>query len=305
MTVKPLALASRLGARSASLLSPREAPVAHLLAFVFAMVLAIVTDRGDRLPLLAGLGLLLVVLRGVMGALRAGRRRELAVGIDAVLSAAALLLTGAPFSPLLPLAISGAIDAGSQSRRGAWIYALAFLVAFLSTASVSAVGMAPGIVRDEWVMEIVKTTAFVPLSAIIGWAMSSGPAIWSLERSEVLRQVRAQRTSIRASLARALRNEPLPMDTLLAGARLGLTVEETELLGFLVLGLTNQQIADAFCLSVATVKYRLTRLYRRLGVRGRAQAVAAARQLGLDAAPPPVEQASIVDPLSQPVGRTD
>jgi DNA-binding CsgD family transcriptional regulator len=50
-----------------------------------------------------------------------------------------------------------------------------------------------------------------------------------------------------------------------------------------VLGLTNQEIADATKVSVPTVRYRLTRLYRMLGVPGRKAAIAAAREFGLAA----------------------
>jgi DNA-binding CsgD family transcriptional regulator len=56
---------------------------------------------------------------------------------------------------------------------------------------------------------------------------------------------------------------------------------QIELLAYLMLGLTNQQIADAASVSEATVRYRLTPLYRTLGVRGRKAAAERARELGL------------------------
>jgi LuxR family maltose regulon positive regulatory protein len=68
---------------------------------------------------------------------------------------------------------------------------------------------------------------------------------------------------------------------LLAASRQGLTVIQAELLAYLVLGLTNQEIADATKVGVPTVRYRLTRLYRALGVSGRQAAAMRARELGL------------------------
>jgi LuxR family maltose regulon positive regulatory protein len=74
------------------------------------------------------------------------------------------------------------------------------------------------------------------------------------------------------------------MDVLLAASREGLTVLQAELLAYLVLGLTNQEIADATSVGEATVRYRLTRLYRALGVRGRKAAIARAHEIGLSVA---------------------
>ncbi|MCI0583846.1 MAG: LuxR C-terminal-related transcriptional regulator [Chloroflexi bacterium] len=54
------------------------------------------------------------------------------------------------------------------------------------------------------------------------------------------------------------------------------------MLGYLVLGFGNAQIADAIGRSEATVRYRLTALYQVLEVSGRRAAVHRARELGLD-----------------------
>ena len=59
----------------------------------------------------------------------------------------------------------------------------------------------------------------------------------------------------------------------------GLTVIQAELLAYLQMGLTNQEIADATKVGEATVRYRLTRLYRALGVSGRKAAVQRAMAL--------------------------
>jgi DNA-binding CsgD family transcriptional regulator len=75
----------------------------------------------------------------------------------------------------------------------------------------------------------------------------------------------------------------VPIDVLLTAGQLGLTAMQTELIAYLILGLSNQEIADALSVSEATVRYRLTRLYRVLDVRGRKAAAERARELGLDA----------------------
>jgi DNA-binding CsgD family transcriptional regulator len=73
----------------------------------------------------------------------------------------------------------------------------------------------------------------------------------------------------------------ISLDVVLAAGQLGLTAIQAELLSYLVLGLTNMEISDATRLSEAAVRYRLTRLYRMLGVRGRREAADRARALGL------------------------
>jgi DNA-binding NarL/FixJ family response regulator len=87
---------------------------------------------------------------------------------------------------------------------------------------------------------------------------------------------------VRRRLAVAAGESPLPVDTLMTAGQLGLTANQVELLSYLVLGFGNAQIADAFGRSEATVRYRLTALYRALGVSGRRAAVQRARDLGLD-----------------------
>ena len=90
-----------------------------------------------------------------------------------------------------------------------------------------------------------------------------------------------EQIAIREGLQRALGSMDIPLDVVLAAGQLGLTAIQAELLSYLVLGLTNLEIADATHLSEAAVRYRLTRLYRTLGVGGRREAAARARELGL------------------------
>jgi DNA-binding CsgD family transcriptional regulator len=90
--------------------------------------------------------------------------------------------------------------------------------------------------------------------------------------------------AIRDAVSRALGPMEISLDVLLAASRDGLTIIQAELLAYLALGLTNQEIADAANISVPTVRYRLTRLYRVLAVRGRKEAAELAREIGLSGA---------------------
>jgi DNA-binding NarL/FixJ family response regulator len=65
------------------------------------------------------------------------------------------------------------------------------------------------------------------------------------------------------------------------GARLGLSQRESEVLGLMVAGLSNQAIAGRLVIGDETVKSHTRALYRKLGVGDRAAAVAAALREGL------------------------
>ncbi|MPY91793.1 MAG: DNA-binding response regulator [Acidimicrobiia bacterium] len=60
------------------------------------------------------------------------------------------------------------------------------------------------------------------------------------------------------------------------GAALGLTERESEVLALLSRGFRNNEIGEALFVSVDTVKSHVKAVYRKLGVRNRAEAVAAA-----------------------------
>ena len=60
-----------------------------------------------------------------------------------------------------------------------------------------------------------------------------------------------------------------------------LTPKELEVLGAVVEGLSNQQVADHLIVSVRTIKTHLQSVYGKLGVQRRTQAIERARHLGL------------------------
>lgn len=59
------------------------------------------------------------------------------------------------------------------------------------------------------------------------------------------------------------------------------TSRELEILSLVEAGLSNQQLADRLCVSVATIKWHLHNLYTKLGVSSRSAALARARSLSL------------------------
>ncbi len=65
------------------------------------------------------------------------------------------------------------------------------------------------------------------------------------------------------------------------GARLGLSQRESEVLGFIVAGLSNRAIASRLVIGEETVKSHSSSIYRKLGVSDRAGAVAAALREGV------------------------
>ena len=60
-----------------------------------------------------------------------------------------------------------------------------------------------------------------------------------------------------------------------------LTAREMDVLRLIAQGNSNRQIADAFGLSVGTVKWYSQQIYQKLGVGNRTQAVARAREIRL------------------------
>ena len=62
---------------------------------------------------------------------------------------------------------------------------------------------------------------------------------------------------------------------------LGLSKREIEVLTMLAKGLSNQEIGDQLFISLATVKTHVSKLYDKLAVKRRTQAIEKAKRLGL------------------------
>ena len=94
---------------------------------------------------------------------------------------------------------------------------------------------------------------------------------------EAVRDVYAGKTVMTPEAMRALLNTPRPEDP--APSRL--TERETEILKYLVQGLTNKQIADKLTLSIATIKFHVSSILAKLNATSRTEAVAIALQEGI------------------------
>jgi DNA-binding CsgD family transcriptional regulator len=254
---------------------------------VGAIGLVIATDVESSTPS-APLVVELVIVLGfaLLRIMSVGRRLSLStVALDGVGTAVVLAGTGAPASPFFFLALAGAWWAAHISRRhtGA-LYAGAFVVGYAILA-------VPEAVRDRvFVLALEDMVIVVIVGVLSDWFVRVDRR--AIELSEALAKAPAgvEKLAIREGLSRALGPMEIPLDILLTAAREGFTVIQAELLAYLAMGLTNPEIADATKVSEATVRYRLTRLYRALGVRGRKAAVARAHEIGLVPAELPIRR---------------
>jgi DNA-binding CsgD family transcriptional regulator len=251
--------------------------LAHLMAMAAAIV--ILAIQGPS-PLTNGeLLAALVIAMGfsVLRVLSVAKKLQVStILLDAAGTAVFLAGTGAPASPFYVLALAGVWWAAQLPRRHSGMaYALAFVAAY-------ALLIGPDALRERALVDAFEDGAVIVIvAALSDWFVRVDRR--AVELSEALGASPLGRTqlAIREGLQRALGSMEMPVDVVLAAAQLGLTVVQTELLSYLVLGLTNQEISDATNVSEATVRYRLTRLYRALGVQRRRDAVRRALALGL------------------------
>jgi len=284
-TARDALLRARTRHRSAVPLLPLDAATRRVLAGHVAALLGtaavlLADQTGDRLEAALGLAMFLAI-----GGLRvASACKPVAIStllLDAAGTAVFLAGTGAPSSVYFFLALAGAWWAAHVPRRQSGsIWASGFLVVY-------GLLVLPGAVDDQLLVHGLEDAAVVVIIGLLAdWFVRVDARAIALSESLAQAPAGAEKLAIRDGLTRALGPMEISIDVLLAASREGLTVIQAELLAYLVLGLTNQEIADATKVSVPTVRYRLTRLYRILGVRGRQAAAARARELGLAASLP-------------------
>ena len=249
--------------------------VAHVAALLGTAAVLLAGPTDDHLG--AALGLAMCV--GI-GCLRfTSVRRSLAIStliLDAAGAAVFMAGTGAPSSAYFFLAIAGAWWAAHIPRRHSGsMWASVFLLIYVLL-------VLPGAIEDRMLVHALEDAAVVIIIGVLSdWFVRVDARAIALSEALADAPAGAEKLAIRDGLTRALGPMEISLDVLLAASREGLTVIQAELLAYLVLGLTNQEIADATKVSVPTVRYRLTRLYRALGVRGRQAAAVRARELGL------------------------
>jgi len=117
----------------------------------------------------------------------------------------------------------------------------------------------------------------------IASALNRGAAAFVVKQVDPRDLASAVRQVVHGSVYHA----PVRPDSAAAGAseESGLTASEQRVLDALARGLTNKEIARELWLTEQTVKFHLTRIYRRLGVANRTEAVRCAYQNRLVAHP--------------------
>jgi DNA-binding CsgD family transcriptional regulator len=269
------------GFRSGSVLSLDQvtirALVTHAMALLAVVVVLLADAVNDGNPGASAMELAVFIVFACLRIVYV--RRTLATStlvLDAIGTVLFLAGTDAPSSPYIFLALAGAWWAAHIPRAytGA-IWAVAFVATY-------AILVVPGAVRDQALVHGLEDGSVVLIIALLSdWFVRVD--VRAIELSDALAKAPAgaEKLAIREGLRQALGPMEISLDVLLAASREGLTVIQAELLAYLVLGLTNQEIADATKVGEATVRYRLTRLYRALGVKGRRAAVTRAHQIGL------------------------
>jgi len=254
----------------------RRVAAAHIIALL-ATVVVLAARVGEATAGSALVGLPLFI--GFAALRIASAHRRLAVStlvLDAVGTAVLLAGTGAPASPYYFLALAGAWWAAHVARpRSGLIWAVGFVSGY-------AVLVGPEAIRDGLLVHALEDALVVViLSLLVDWFVRVDHRALVLSEALARAPAGAEKLAIREGLKRALGPIEISVDVLLAAGRAGLTVIQAELLAYLALGLSNQEIADATRVGEATVRYRLTQLYRALGVHGRKAAIRRAVDLGI------------------------
>ena len=226
------------------------------------------------------------IVLGISALRTATAQRPLAlttICLDAVGTVLLVAGTGAPGSPFGWFALAGVWWAAHQRHpRSGLVYAVVFAAAYILLVVPEAVR------QGELASSFERIGALMLVAFLADWFVRVDRRALALNEALQAPRFGPEHLAIRDGLQRALGNLEVPLDVVLAAGQLGLTADQAELLSYLVLGLANQEIADAMHLSEAAVRYRLTRLYRTLGVNGRGEAAGRARELGLTGASEPI-----------------
>jgi len=205
------------------------------------------------------------------------------VVLDAIGMGLFMAGTGAPGSPFYLLVLAGTWwVAHVPHRRGTIAYCIAFSLTYLALVVPRTIGTpASGQALEELTIVLVVAILSNRFVQVDRRAIALNDALYGAPFG-------TQQLAIREGLVRALKTMDIPVDVVIAAGQVGLTAVQAEILCYLMLGLTNVEISDAAGVSEATVRYRLTRMYRILGVRGRKEAATRAHELGLS---PPAQLA--------------
>lgn len=255
----------------------RRVGAAHAVALLATIVVLSVNAGQPGAAETAPVGLPIFLGFAVLRVASVGRPLAVStVVLDAAGTAVFLAGTNAPASPYYSLALAGAWWAGHvRQPRSGMVWAGVFAAGYFGLVG-------PGALRQGLLVHALEHGAIVVILGLLAdWFVRVDNR--ALELSEALSRAPAgaEELAIREGLSRALGPIQISVDVLVAAGRAGLTVIQAELLAYLELGLTNQEIADATNVGEATVRYRLTRLYRVLGVHGRKDAVVRAAEFGV------------------------
>lgn len=125
------------------------------------------------------------------------------------------------------------------------------------------------VVRSATPVVPVRALAQAGVSAVVSWWDESSLLV------DAVLAVGAGRSFWSGAAGDAL---SAPLDS---GSMAGLTSRELEVLELVSLGRSNREVADELSVSIQTVKTHLQRMYRKLGVGNRVQALCEAQRLGL------------------------
>ena len=137
--------------------------------------------------------------------------------------------------------------------------------------AISALGEALTIAEPEGWVQVFRPPSEELAKRLI--QLSAGPSK-SSRMAAFARLIWGNREELKPTLP-----SPVPLDS--SGSGEELTPREIEVLTLIATGISNQELADRLFISKATLKTHINRIYAKLGIERRAQAVLRAKQLGL------------------------